>query len=292
MTKKWIKINDLSSGQYSVNKHIRFKISMLRSNFFDYSNSYIVVKRIITVTGTKPNNRRNKNLIFINNVPFSTGITKINNTFVDNAKDLDIVMLMYNLLEYSDNYSMTSGSLWNYHRDKLNYDENKNYENGNKKNNNNTTTSKSFKDKTKIIKSTPNNPCGLNAEVVVPLKYLSNFWRSLDLPLINCEIELDLRWARNCIISKISRTFKAVDPNVDPVVYQVTSQTTTATFQINNAKLYVPLVTLSIYDDIKFLEYIKQGFTRTISWNKYRSEITTLPKNNNLGYLIDPRSKY
>ena len=108
------------------------------------------------------------------------------------------------------------------------------------------------------------------------------------MPLINCKIELDLRWTRNCIISEISRTFRAVDPNVDPVMYQVISQTTNATFQINNAKLYVPVVTSSINDNIKFLENIKQGFKRTVSWNKYRSEVTTQPKNNNLDYLIDP----
>ena len=73
----------------------------------------------------------------------------------------------------------------------------------------------------------------------------------------------------------MSRTFRAVDPNADPVVYEVVTETTGATFQINNAKLYVPVVTLSINDDIKILENIKQGFKRTISWKKYRSEITT-----------------
>ena len=69
---------------------------------------------------------------------------------------------------------------------------------------------------------------------------------------------------------------------------EVATSTSSATFQINNAKLYVPLVTLLINDNIKFLENIKQGFKRTISWNKYRSEITTKPDNDNLDYLIDP----
>ena len=71
-------------------------------------------------------------------------------------------------------------------------------------------------------------------------------------------------------------------------MYELVTETTGATLQINNAKLYVPVVTLSINDNIKFLENIKQGFKRTISWNKYRSEITAQPKNNNLDYLIDP----
>ena len=97
-------------------------------------------------------------------------------------------------------------------------------------------------------------------------------------------------WSKECIISKISLTPRVPgDPDVDPPVPDEEAiQTTSATFQINNAKLYVPVVTLSINDNIKFLENIKQGFKRTISWNKYRSEITTQPKNNNFDYLIDP----
>ena len=84
-----------------------------------------------------------------------------------------------------------------------------------------------------------------------------------------------MSWLRYCVIPEISRTFRAVDPNANLVVYQVKSQTTSATFQINNVKLSVPGVTLSINDNVKFLENIKQGFKRTISWNKYRSEIRT-----------------
>ena len=115
---------------------------------------------------------------------------------------------------------------------------------------------------------------------------MSNFWRSLDLPLINCEIELDLSWSRYCVITEISRTFGAV-PNNNPVRYQVKSPAAGATFIIKNAKHYFPVVTLSINDYIKLLENIKQRFKITISWNKYRSQITTQPKNNNLDYLID-----
>ena len=114
---------------------------------------------------------------------------------------------------------------------------------------------------------------------------MSNFWRSLDLPLINCEIELDLRWSKNCVISDLSRTFRGVG---DPPVQEVATATTGAIFRINNAKIYVPLFTLLIIDKIKFLENVKQGFQITISWNKYRSEIRAKPKNNNLDYLIDP----
>ena len=97
-----------------------------------------------------------------------------------------------------------------------------------------------------------------------------------------------MAWSKECVISEILIIPRIPrDPDADPPVLGMeTIQTTSATFQINNAKLYVPVVTLSINDNIKFLENIKQGFKRTISWNKYRSEITTQPKNNNLDYMI------
>ena len=108
VTKKLIKVNDLSGGQYFVNKNIRFKTSMLRSDLCDYSNAYIVVKGTISVTGTNAANRRTENLILKSNAPFRQTICIV--CFIDNAEDLDIVIPMYNLLEYSDNHSMTSGS--------------------------------------------------------------------------------------------------------------------------------------------------------------------------------------
>ena len=101
--------------------------------------------------------------------------------------------------------------------------------------------------------------------------------------MIKCEIELDLTWTKYCAISEISRTSEV--PRDNPADATLT---TGATFKKNNTKLYVPLVALSVNDNINFLKNIKQGFKRRISWNKYRSEITTQPKNNNLDYLIDP----
>ena len=119
---------------------------------------------------------------------------------------------------------------------------------------------------------------------------MSNFWKSLNLTSVNWEIELDLSWSRYCVITEISRTDGAV-PNTNRVRYQVTSQTTGATFQINNTKLYIPVVTLSINDKIKFLENIKQRCKRTISSNECRSEITAQTKSNNWDYLIDRTSR-
>ena len=176
---------------------------------------------------------------------------------------------------------MTSATLWNYH--KVNDDANENNPAGTYSINNKTTTSKSFEYKTKITVSTPADNSKLDTEVVAPLKYLSNFWRSLDLPLISCEIELDLRWAKNCVISETSRTAATAGDN--PVE---ATTTTSAIFQINNAKLYVPAITLSVNDNIRFLENIEQWFKRTVSGNKYRSEITTQAKKDNLDYIIDP----
>ena len=121
---------------------------------------------------------------------------------------------------------------------------------------------------------------------------MSNFWRSLDLPLINCKIELGLPWSRKCVISEIRRTLEVIaNPNADPPNDnpRITSILTShATFQMISTKPYVSVVTLSINDNITFLENIKQGFVRAISWNKYRSEIATQPNNNNLHYMIDP----
>ena len=112
---------------------------------------------------------------------------------------------------------------------------------------------------------------------------MSNFWRSLGLSLLNCETELDLPCSKNCAISEISKTTAVSRDNPADAAF-----ITGAICQINNSKLYVPEVTLSINDIIKLLENIKHGFKRTISWNKYSPEIMTQPKNNNLDYLIDP----
>ena len=110
-----------------------------------------------------------------------------------------------------------------------------------------------------INDNTPNDNNTLDTEVVVPLKYLSNFLGFLDLPLINCEIELDLSWSNKCIISEITITPRiSANPNTNPTVQEVAAiQTTGAKFQVNNAKLYVPVVTLSSNDNIKFLENTK-----------------------------------
>ena len=143
---------------------------MIRSVLCNYSDTYIVAKGTITFEGDDNAKKGNKNQTFQNNAPFRSCISKIHNTFVDNGEDFDTVMPMYNLLKYSDNHSMSWGSLWNYCRDEIN-DAAKYMENSNK-----TTISKPFKYKTKIIGRKPVYNNRLNTEVVIPLKYLSIFF--------------------------------------------------------------------------------------------------------------------
>ena len=189
-------------------------------------------------------------------------------------------MSMYNLLEYSKNYRKTTGSLWNYYEDEPNSDTDAN----------NIThsilNSKSFDYKANFIEDgiTQNNLTKNDVKIVVPLKHLSNFWRSLNIPLINCEINWFWHGLKIVLISKATRE---ADYEVNPVVYEIHNPEN-ATFQITDTKLYVPVVILSKENAIKLLEQLKLGFKRTIKWNKYRSQITIQPKNRNLNYLIDP----
>ena len=191
-------------------------------------------------------------MVFKNCDPFTNCISEINNTQVDNAKDTDIVMPMYNLIEYSDNYAKTSGSLWQYYRDEPN---------------DNLANSESFKFKVKITGKARNDDNEKDVEIMVPLKYLSNFCRTLEMPFINCEVNLILTWSSTCVI---------------------TNSTGAGTFEITDTKLYVPVVTLSTKENAKLLQQLKSGFKRVINWNKYLSKPELLRRNPNLNYLIEP----
>ena len=158
---------------------------MLKSSLFDYSDAYIHVQGKITITGNaepepdpanprtaaqllaaRQADERDKGVAFKNFAPFTNCITEINNTQVDNAKDIDIVMPMYNLIEYSENYAKTTVSLWQYFRDEP--DDDLEY-------------SESLKSKIKITGKTPAAGNEKDVEIMVPLKYLSNFWRTLEM---------------------------------------------------------------------------------------------------------------
>ena len=117
-------------------------------------------------------------------------------------------------------------------------------------------------------------------ELAIPLKYLGNFWGALNIPLISCDVSLELKWNKNCII-----TSQQIGVDLDGAK---TAALTGATLTINDCKIYVPVVTLSKNDEIELLTNLKSGFTREIIWNKYRSQMSTEANNNNLNILIDP----
>ena len=259
-TRNLVEINDESRGAYNVNSQIKFKTTMLKSSLCDYSDAYILVKRKITIAGAETDaaarqaDERNKGVIFKNLSPFINCISEINNTQIGNAKDIDIVISMYNLIEYSDNYAKATGSLWQYFRDEPVAK-------------NDIEDSKSFKSKIKITGQTPNDDNEKDVEIMVPLKYLSNFWRTLEMPLINCEFNLILTWSSTCVITESNGA---------------------GTFAITDTKLYVPVVTLSTQENTKFFQQLKSGFKRVINWNKYLSKPELLAQNPNLNHLIEP----
>ena len=163
VTREYVKINSLSNT-YNENKSLRFETPMLRSDLCDYADAYILVNGTITVTANGGNNnannirdKRNRPLILKNNAPFVSCITKINGELIEDAEDLDIVMPMYNLLDYSKNYRKTIGSLYNYYRDELS---------DNANNNDNTVNSDTFKYKNKIAGNTYNVAAGAAGYIV------------------------------------------------------------------------------------------------------------------------------
>ena len=208
---------------------------MLRSDLCNFNDAYIFVNGDIIVEGDNDANKRSKNLAFKNNAPFINCISKINVIKTDNAEDLDVVMSMCNLREYSKNCRKITGSLWNYYRDEPS--------------NPLSSNSESFKYKTSIVGKTPEDNDSL-----------SNFWRSLHILFINWKVELISTWSKSCVLVDIT-----VDADADSAIVVRSG----ATFQIADTKLYIPVVTLSKENDTKLLEQLKTGFKRTIKWNKY-----------------------
>ena len=164
-TRNWVEVNDESTGTYT-GSDIKFKTTMLMSNLRDYADTYILVNGTITITGAGNDAAARQadeivmGVTFKNCAPFTKCISRVNNTDIDTAQGIDIIMPMYNLIEYSDNYLKTSGSLWQYYKDESN---------------GNLANSESFKSKVKLTEKTPDNENTKYIEKIVPLKYLSNF---------------------------------------------------------------------------------------------------------------------
>ena len=173
-------------------------------------------------------------------------------------------MPMYNLIEYSDNYSKTSRILFQYCRvvpAVYNNDAVTDFTKAN--------VTDSLNLKEKLTGQTGDNGTK-DVEVMIPLKYLSNFWRTLEMPLINCEITLDLNWSENSAVVSTNAAAQAT------------------TFSITDTKLYVLVITLSTQDNAKLLEQLRSGFKRTINWNKHQTKISAERIHQYLDFLIDP----
>ena len=176
-------------------------------------------------------------------------MTHINDENVNNADNLDIVMAMYNLIDYSDNYSDTSRSLWQFKRDKQGMN------NGNPIDTN-ADNSSSFKYKPSFFKAltAADNGVFKNVKITVPLKCLSKFWRFLEMPLINCKIHLELNWSKDCVMSSVVGATE---------------------FKITSAKWYVPIITLSSKGNSELVKLLEDGFNRPVYWNEYQTKIET-----------------
>ena len=248
-TKKWYIINDENNTNYGVNKDtgadnpdtIKYDTRVLKPNLCDYAEAYILVDGTIRAAVADTNSR----LALNNCAPFTKCNLEINDEHVDTAENLDITMPMYNLIEYSDNYQDSSATLYQYKRDEPPEDDavaDLTADN-----------SDSFKYKISLLGNpvAANNIARINVKVVVPLKYLSNFFRSLEMPLINCKIKLNLTWKKECVLS-------TDDGN--------------AVFIINDTKMYVPVVTLSKEDNKDLIEQQNKGFQRSIYWNEYKKK--------------------
>ena len=264
-TKKWYIINDENSSNYGVNKDtgadnpdtIKYDTRVLKPNLFDYAETYILVdgtnRAEAQILPAPAPNIANVRLALKNCAPFEKCNLEINDEHVDTAENLDIVMPMYNLIEYSDNCQDSSATLYQYKRDEPPDDIKDNLGQDN---------STSFNYKTKLLGNpvVANNIARRNVKVVVPLKYLSNFFRSLEMRLINCKIKLNLTWKKEWVLS---------------------NQTGNAVFIINDTKLYVPVVTLSKEDNKDFIEQQNKGFQRSIYWNEYKTKEQTEDGNAN-----------
>ena len=217
-------------GTYSTNSQIKSKSSVLRSSLCDFSDLCILAKGTITfarVAAPAPADITGEEVVFKNCAPFTNCINEISNRQIDNAKYIDVIMPMYNLMEYSNNYSKKLRRLWQYYRDGpalTDAGATANFHSAGK--------SDLFKFKQNITGVNGDNGTK-NVEITVPLKYLSNFWRTLEMPLINCEINLILTWSDKCVLS---------------------NDTKATTFAVADAKLYVPVLTLSTQDNAKLFE--------------------------------------
>ena len=264
-TTKWYIVNDHNNGNYSqghdVPSIVKFDTEIVRSFLCDYSDAYILV-----TSNIKVQNGNDATRVAIKNCHrFTRATFKLNNEQVDTADNLDLTMNLYNILGYSDNYSDTAGSLYQYKRPESGGN------NGNLVNLG--TALSSFKYQSGLVQkqlTTPNSetipvntdPNFANAHriwkhinIAVPLKYISNFFRNLELPLINTKLYMELNWTKYSVLC---------------------NQNQNSIFQATKCELYIPIVTLNTENNNKLSELLSKGFERTVVWNEYKSKIGTV----------------
>ena len=255
-TRKWYIINDQNKVHYGRgnenenNSAIKFETKVIKPNLCDYSDACIIVRGDIKVAAAAADTI----VAFKNCVPFTRCATHINDEHVETAENLDTIMPMYNLIEYSDNYADSSGSLYQFKRDESPMN------NAGNPNNVALDNSTSFKYKASLLgkaTDTDGDDRSLkNTKMVVPLKYLSNFFRSLEIPLINCKIHLELNWNNDCVIYGADTCAGGDNVNDRETKLKITS-----------TKLYVLIVTLSTKHNVNLTRQLDEGFKRSVYWN-------------------------
>ena len=249
MKRKWNIVNNDSNSNYAAANEITFKAEILKPNLCDYNNAQILVTGDITVIAAPATQVAVKNC-----APFIKCITKIGGTTIDDAEDLDLVMLIYNLTEYSSNYSLPTESLWFYSKDEATVF------NADIVNDNNF---KSFKYEANLLGNTVaqvNNAANVilkNAAIAVPLKYLSNFWRSLKIPLINCKVELKLKQSNYCFFF----------------------------LQLVMIMLMVEMIILFLL--LKIQKLLCKGFEQSVHWKEYKTKSENKNTTNKYRYFLE-----
>ena len=246
LKQKWYVIgSQTTKGKYKQGDVIKFETETIKSSLCDYSDAFILVTGNITAAANN-----DTDVAFKNCAPFSTCTTNINDTFVDKANHIYIAVPMYSLIEYSDDYSDTLGSLWQFKRDEVPADNT----------DLNINNFQSFKYKTALLRKTADAVANTNssvkeAKIVVPLKYFSNFSILLEMAFINCKVYLELNWIEDCILSSAGDT---------------------ANFPITDTILSVPIGTLCTKD-------------RSVYWNSYEAKpVKVIEQGKNLYYYLTP----
>ena len=248
---KFAKFNDQNNGQYGRGNEndstIKFETSVIKPNLCNYSDAYILGTGYIKFADVVANT----NVAFKNCAPFTRCVTHKNDEDVETAENLDIIMPMYNLIEYSDSYSGSSGSLYQFKRDESPLNDNENPLNVALDN------SPSFRYKASLLgKATDvdgNNRSLKNTKIFVPLKYLSNFFRPPEMPLINSKTHLELNWNNNCVMY-----------GADTYAGGANANNRETTFKITSTNLCVPIVTLLTEDNVNLTKQLNEGFKRSV----------------------------